>query len=68
MQPGEVAGAKVKNGEVVPFDVDLSAVCEKDGTFALGSVESDHLTGRDERDPDVGGSQSECLGQPRRDP
>ena len=57
----------MKNGEVVPFDVDLSAVSEKDATFMLRSVESDHLTRRTERDPDVGGSQSEFLRQ-RPDP
>jgi hypothetical protein len=61
---GEIAGAKVKNGEVVPFDVDLPAVSEKGATFVFRSVESEHLTGREERDPDVRSGQSEFLGQP----
>jgi hypothetical protein len=64
MEQGEIAGSKVTYGEVVPLDVNLAAVCEKDATSVLGSIEGDHLTRRDDRDPDVGGGQSEFLGEP----
>jgi hypothetical protein len=66
VQPGEFARAQVKYREVFPFDLDLSAVGEKDATVMLRSVESDHLTRRDERDPDFVSRRSDFLRQPSR--
>lgn len=64
VQPGESAWEKVKHREVFPFDLDLSAVREKEATIVLGAVERDLLTRRDERDPDFVIRRSDFLRQP----